>query len=83
MHGDSRLREGEDAAEAAMRARLVFSVIPYYLFVASGQEIFPAQLPARSILFSLGARERYVLSRDRKNERARATEPDAVRIRGI
>lgn len=56
-----------------MRTQLLFSVIPHYLSVASGQEIFlPAQRPARRFIFSRYSREMHVLSRDRTGRGAHA-----------
>lgn len=58
-------REGCHACTAV----LFFSVIPHYLSVASGQEIFPAQRPARGFIFSRYPRE--IRSSERQKERAR------------
>lgn len=58
-------REGCHACTAV----LFFSVIPHYLSVASGQEIFPAQRSARGFIFSRYPRE--IRSSERQKERVR------------
>jgi len=69
--------------ETAVRARLFFSVIPYYLSVASGRERCSLPNAQRGVLFSPGTREMYVLSRDKKNECARAQQNRTRCARGI
>jgi len=67
---ETRNSTKEDETRMLPCVYFFFSVIPHYLFVASGQEIFSAQRPARGFIFSWCSRE--ICSLERQKEWAHA-----------